>query len=98
MCESQGGLYLNKLRYYLYEKLATRWVERMTSRFLTEEAPSEDDNVNRANLFQSRADRYLKTAQALRLDYYQNHGRRARIAWGIYKPSPTPNTRNFPQR
>jgi hypothetical protein len=83
------GLQLSCLHFagfFAYQKLSMRWVERMTSRFLLQEAPVEADVLNRANLFKAQAEQLREEARRLRLDFYQQQGRRAQAAFGVSYP------------
>lgn len=62
--------------HFAFTKQALRWAERVSSRFLAEEAPSDSDLTSRTNLFQQIANAMLKNAETLRTSYYTSHGRR----------------------
>lgn len=69
-----------------YQKLAMRWVERMSHKFLLEEEPLQNDAMTRTNLFQQTANQLLKTGEHLRDDYYKRSGRQFVPAFKVYRP------------
>jgi len=75
--------------FLLYEKMAMRWVERMTSRFLMEEAPVQGEDLGRSNLFRDMARDLRNEARNLRTHFYQGQGRRSKPAFSVYYPQGT---------
>lgn len=71
---------------YAFGKQAIRWAERMSERFLLEEAPLDSNPQHRANLFQQISKDAMTAAIALRTSFYERHGRRGVAAFAITKP------------
>src|SRR3990172_615176 len=84
------GLQLSILHFagfLAYEKMAMKWTERLSSRFLLLEAPIEQDLLSKSNMFRDIARDLRESARVIRLDYYQSQGRRATPAFGTYFPN-----------
>ncbi len=78
---------LNFAGYFSFTKQAIRWAQRMSEKFILEDAPVEDGSIARPNLFNQLAQSYLKNAIQLRDSYYQRHGRRNAPAFTVFKPT-----------
>lgn len=77
---------LNYGGYFCFTKQAIRWAQRMSEKYILEDAPSENGGISRPNLFNQLAQSYLKNAVDLRDSYYTRHGRRNAPAWAMFKP------------
>lgn len=84
------GLKLSTLwfaTHMAWTKLGARWTSRESARLMLEEAPLQQENMERAKWFSDKAREGLENARKLRLDYYQNHGRRVSPAFAIHYPN-----------
>ncbi len=77
---------LNFAGHFAFAKQAIRWAQRMSERFILEDAPVEGEPQARSNLFKSLSQMYYDTAVKMREDYYKRHGRREAPAFNVYKP------------
>jgi len=76
--------------HFAYMKQAMRWAQRMSSRFILEEEPLDNETLVRSNMFQSIAKTLRDTGDELRDNFYKRHGRRHAPAFNIIKPSIRP--------
>lgn len=69
---------------FAYEKLSSRWMNKMSETFLMQDAPMGNE-ATRSNLFKQQADTHYKNAIELRDDFYKRQGRRNAPAYGRVK-------------
>jgi len=79
---------LNFAAHVSYQKLALQWADRVSSKFVLEESPVQNEALNHTNLFRQSARDFLAQGQQLRTGYYQRHGRRNVPAFGVVKQVP----------
>lgn len=72
--------------YFAYYKQAMRWAQRMSERFILQDAPLDSETLGRSNLFRQMANDLYKQAREMREDYYTQQGRREQPAWTVVKP------------
>lgn len=77
---------LNFAGYFGFAKQSIRWAQRMSEKYLLEDAPIDDGASQRPNLFRQIANDYLKNAKDARDSFYQRDGRRNAPAWRMFKP------------
>jgi hypothetical protein len=77
---------LNFGAHFCFQKQAIRWAQRMSSRFLLQEEPVDQEVDKRSNLFLQLAKGYYDQAVKMRDSYYMRHGRRHAPAMAVYKP------------
>ncbi len=71
---------------FAYQKLAIRWAQVLSNRFLVVEEPSHNENMQRPNMFQQIAKSLWDQGTKLRDGYYMRHGRRNAPAFNRYYP------------
>ena len=84
-----NGLHQSALSYggyFAYYKQAMRWVQRMSDRFILQDAPLDSEMLGRSNLFRQMANDLYKNAREMRDDYYPGQGRDKVPAWAVFKP------------
>lgn len=60
---------------------SVRWMERASDRFMADEKPTREEALARSATFKDMARTMLSAGRQLRLDFFQNHGRRVRPAF-----------------
>lgn len=77
---------LNFGGHFAYTKMAIRWAQRMSSKFLLEEEPTQEDLQQRPAHFLKIAGDMYKHAVLMRDAFYMRNGRRNAPAVAVNKP------------
>ena len=77
---------LNFAGYFGFTKQAIRWTQRMSEKYLLEDAPLDDGASQRPNHFRQIAQDYQKAARDQRDSYYMRDSRRHAPAWRMFRP------------
>ena len=81
---------LNFAGHFAYQKLAIKWAQRMSQRFLLEEEPLNAEILTRSNMFRDIARDLRSAGLDMRDDFYKRHGRRHAPSYGMIKPNIPP--------
>lgn len=81
---------LNYAGYFAFTKQSIRWAQRMSERFILEDAPLDGEPQMRPNLFRQLAGDFFRTANTMRDSFYKRDSRRHAPAFAVYKPNVPP--------
>jgi len=84
-----SGLKLAALSFagsFAYQRLAIRWAQKLSNRFLMIEEPQNNENMMRPNMFRQIAKDLWDQGVKLRDSFYMRHGRRNAPAFNRFYP------------